>query len=438
MFQDGDIYRFYYGGIGMIIEDNGTGEAAAERLEQGRWVYGTRVACYAESTDGIHWTRPNLGLYQDEYTGTTNNNIILWPTEKWPNAADNFAVFKDSNPNCPPEARYKGVGRTFISNDPVPPTPDATGYKWLPGLGLLAFQSPDGIHWSLMQEERIIKKGEFDALNMAFWDDVRGKYVAYERVWQKDGTRIRGIAMLSSDDFLHWTEPQWVEYGGAPREHLYTPCVLPYFRASHIYLAFPARLVGGRLVVPGDGDSAPTEGVFMSSRDGLHFDRSFMESWIRPGLDPKAWRHGNTFPSWGLLQTGPEELSVYWIQRNHHYPEAFAQIRRGTLRIDGFVSVHAKYAAGEFTTKPLTFAGSELVMNYSTSAVGSVRVEIQDQEGKPLPGFSLADCPDIWGDAIEEVVKWQSGSDVSALAGQIVRLRFVMKDADLYAIRFRP
>ena len=77
-------------------------------------------------------------------------------------------------------------------------------------------------------------------------------------------------------------------------------------------------------------------------------------------------------------------------------------------------------------------------MNYSTSAVGSVRVELQDQDGNPIAGYTLADCPEIYGDAIEEVVQWKGGADVSALAGQTVRLRFVMKDADLYALRFRP
>ncbi len=285
-----------------------------------------------------------------------------------------------------------------------------------------------------MQKEPIVVGDGFDSLNMAFWDPLIGRYREYHREFRAG---YRDMMTSTSEDFLRWTEPQWVEYGGAPAEHLYSPAVLQYSRAPHIYLSFPMRLVANRLVVPEESDSQATEGVFMSSRDGINFDRGFLESWIRPGLDPKAWRHGNTNPSWGLLQTGPEELSVYWMQHSHHFPEVFGQIRRGTLRLDGFVSIHAKYAAGEFTTKPLTFAGSELVMNYSTSAVGSVRVEIQDQEGTPLPGFTLADCPDIWGDAIEQVVKWQSGSDVSALAGQVVRLRFVMKDADLYAIRFR-
>lgn len=99
--------------------------------------------------------------------------------------------------------------------------------------------------------------------------------------------------------------------------------------------------------------------------------------------------------------------------------------------------MHAKYGGGELTTRPLVFKGRESILNFSTSAVGSIRVELQDEGGQAVRGFALSDCPEIYGDAIEDVVKWKSGSDVSALAGRTVRLRFVMKDADLYAIRFR-
>ena len=109
---------------------------------------------------------------------------------------------------------------------------------------------------------------------------------------------------------------------------------------------------------------------------------------------------------------------------------------RYTLRPDGFVSVHADAAGGEFVTRPLTFTGKTLEINYSTSAAGTVRVEIQDAAGKPIPGFALADCPDIFGDRLEQIVEWKQGSDLGKLTGQPVRLRFVLSDADLYAIRF--
>ena len=76
-------------------------------------------------------------------------------------------------------------------------------------------------------------------------------------------------------------------------------------------------------------------------------------------------------------------------------------------------------------------------INYATSAAGGLRVEVQDADGRAVPGCALDDCPEMFGDEIESVVLWKNGSDVSALAGKPVRMRFVMKDADLYSIRFR-
>ncbi|MCY2962087.1 MAG: hypothetical protein NT069_00280 [Planctomycetota bacterium] len=427
-------YRMYYVGVPMRGEYSDFPN-----------IYGPAVVCTAESRDGIRWTRPNLELFKGEFidrykrpfTVPAPNNIVWLGQGQQIHSNDNFVPFKDSNPDCKPEARYKAIGRCLNLPDPSPPEPDDTGYPWPPGAGLVALQSPDRIHWSLMQEERIIKKTETDAQNVAFWDAVRGEYVCYNRVWGPG--RFRAIQTTTSKDFLNWSDPpKMIETGGAPREHLYNPAILPYFRAPHIHLGMIMRLVGGRVWVKEHPEHEVSDAVFMSSRDGRHFDRSFMEGWIRPGLDPdrKSWIHGNTAPAWGMLQTTPEEISVYW-QDHSGQLKSMPQLQRGTLRTDGFVSVHARYAGGEFTTKPLIFKGREFLMNYSTSAVGSVRLDLQDESGTPIPGFALADCPAIYGDAIEEVVKWKAGPDVSALAGKPIRLRFVMTDADLYSIRFR-
>ena len=114
-----------------------------------------------------------------------------------------------------------------------------------------------------------------------------------------------------------------------------------------------------------------------------------------------------------------------------------AHLRRYTLRTDGFVSVQAGFEGGEFLTQPLVFEGGELEMNYSTSAVGSVQVEIQDAEGRAIPGYGLDECPEKFGDEIEGTMGWNAGSGVGNLAGRPVRLRFALKDADMYAFRFR-
>ena len=115
-----------------------------------------------------------------------------------------------------------------------------------------------------------------------------------------------------------------------------------------------------------------------------------------------------------------------------------------TLRTDGFASLRARYSGGEVLTKPLKFEGSNLVLNFATSAAGSIRLEIQDEDGSLLPGFSLAESPLIWGDEIAHTVRWkrshsQATSDkpLRRVAGKAVRLRFVMKDADLYSVRFQ-
>jgi hypothetical protein len=66
-----------------------------------------------------------------------------------------------------------------------------------------------------------------------------------------------------------------------------------------------------------------------------------------------------------------------------------------------------------------------------------VRAELQDALGVPLRGFALADCQEIYGDQLDRVVTWNGNPDLSKLAGTPTRLRFVLKDADLYSIQFR-
>ena len=172
----------------------------------------------------------------------------------------------------------------------------------------------------------------------------------------------------------------------------------------------------------------------MSSRDGLHFDRSFMEAFVRPGLDEGNWHERGIYMERGILQASSKELSLYSMA-NWRRPSV--HIRRFSLRTDGFVSVRAGYAGGEFITRPLIFEGNNLRLNFSTSAVGSVQVEIQDIEGHPQPSFTLDACPEIFGDEIDGTVKWEGGGDLRSLAGKPVRLRFTLKDANLFAFRFQ-
>jgi len=215
-----------------------------------------------------------------------------------------------------------------------------------------------------------------------------------------------------------WSEPVRLR-PNFPGEHLYTTLTHPYFRAPHIYVALPTRFH------PGRGES--TDILFMTARGDSPYDRTFREAFIRPGLDPARWGNRSNYAALNVVPTGPVEMSVYTTP-----------FRRFVLRTDGFTSVHAGADPGEMLTRTLRFSGAALTVNYATSAGGRLRIEIQEAHGQPLPGFSLADCRELVGDSIDAPVFWRDGYDVASLAGRSVRLRFVLQDADLFAIRFRP
>jgi len=235
-----------------------------------------------------------------------------------------------------------------------------------------------------------------------------------------------------------------MSFGDTPREHLYTSQTHPYFRAPHLYVATPMRFLPGRKALTAEqahvlgvdpGYASDTaEAVFMTTRGGDRYTRTFMEGFIRPGPDLGNWASRAGLSALGIVPTGPAEMSLY---KQAHYAQPSGHLVRHTLRTDGFVSVNAPFAGGSFVTRSLTFTGRELVVNFSAGAAGGLRVELQDAAGKPLPGFALADAVEQIGDEIERVVTWKRSRDLSKLAGQPVRLRFAMKDADLYSLRFR-
>ena len=393
--KDGDTYRLYYRGSGGKGGDGGGGE----------------TTCMAESRDGITFTKPKLGLC--EFNGGKDNNIVIHEAP----FTHNFCPFIDTNPAAPKEQRFKAVAGTAKT-------------------GLVAWSSPDGIRWTKMQDKAVFTKGAFDSQNVAFWSEAEQCYCLYFRVftggtvnekqWQPKGYRT--VSRATSKDFLNWSEGKRMTFGDTPPEHLYTNGTRPYFRAPHLYIAVPMRFLPGRKVLtdeqanalgvkPGYGSDC-AEAVLMSSRGDTLYDRTFMEAWIRPGTDLGNWASRAGLTALGIVPTSNVELSLY---KQAHYAQATTHMLRYTLRTDGFASVNAPYRGGEFVTKPLTFTGGKLTMNFSTGATGGVRVEIQDAQGKPAPGFSLDDAVEQIGDDIERTVTWKNGGDVSNLAGQAVK-----------------
>lgn len=362
------------------------------------------VTCYAESTDGVTFTRPDLGLI--EYNGSKHNNIVLSGTE----GTHNFTPFRDENPACPEDARYKALAseRADVSGKTAPV--------------LQAWKSPDGLRWTLIQEQPVITHGAFDSQNLAFFDTVSGVYRAYWRYFEPKGS-VRAIRTATSKDFVHWEHEQDLRYADSPSEHLYTNAILPLATAPHLLIGFPTRFQPATQQV---------EPVFMSSRDGVMFRR--WPTALIPITAPKD-RDGNrsNYMARGLvsLASEPQNMSVYATEA--YYAGPGSRIRRFVFRKEGFVSISAE-ESGTLTTKPLTFSGNTLMLNIRSH--GPSRVELLDHSGQPFPGFSAADCQPIQGDNCEHTVHWSGGS-LQALAGKPVRLRFELKQADLFAMQFQ-
>jgi hypothetical protein len=441
--RDGERYRMYYRGCHYSYLE---GRDRANHAD---------VYCCAESLDGIHWTRPQLDLHSWEAHSWTN---IVWTGGGGANA-ENFAPFVDTNPAATPAARYKALGVGAQSP------------------GLYAAASPDGLYWSQLAPEPVITAGDFDSHNIAFWDSLRGEYREYHR----QGRQGRDVRTATSSDFVHWPEPEFLDYtaivdsghavgpaadvrdpvGSAYPpgrvSELYTNQVTPYHRAPHLFLGFPTRYIDRgwtaaaqhlprlayrqiRAAGSRREGTALTDGMLMASRNGQHF-RIWPESFLRPGLrQTDTWFYGDMYQCWGLVETasaladGPPELSLYVTERT--LQEFAAQIRRYTLRLDGFASAWAPLAGGGVLTPLVTFAGRRLEVNYSTSAAGSLRIELQDPNGYPIPGFSLADCDELYGDCLDQRVSWAGRSELGGLVGTPLRLRFELRDADLFSFQF--
>ena len=416
--RDGAVCRMYYCGSQLDLHEGGY------RIPH-------NYTCYAQSSDGLTWDRPHLGLV--DLPGGEPNNAIL--TGQPPLT---FTPFLDTNPDCAPEQRFKALALRY---DPPP-------------RALYGFASADGIHWSQMGDRPLITTGYFDSQNIAFWDATRGEYRAYVRDFH--GTRdaaarevaARDVRTCTSPDFLTWTEPEWLTYEPERFAEIYTNQINPYYRAPHLFLGLPMRYVTGHGHVTELNErisraqerfgTSYTDTALMTSRDGSTFDL-WGEAFIRPGPVAKGrWHYGANGTALGMPETpgesGAAELSLFVDEGGWDHP---SRLRRYALRVDGFASLRAGAAGGEVLTKPLIFDGSRLVLNVSTSALGWLRVQIRDREGRPIDGFAADDCVEVFGDDIEYEVRWRGAPDLGCLAGTPVRLRITMRDADLYSLRLR-
>ena len=413
-----------------VIQEDGLfrGYYRVQAAGEGRGRPSGSMLAYAESQDGLTWTKPNLGLI--EVDDSSDNNFVYGMDVALGRTVLTGSVFKDTNPSAPDDERYKIIYRA--------PDPDRQE-------SIFGAVSPDGIQWRTL-EEPVIPGYFSDTLNVADFDARRGKYVGYVRGWtiHRRG-KVHGrrtIAYTETDDFASWPNPETIVAAGmndGADTDIYTNSYtqLP---GTDAYVMFPAFYQRNIDVM---------EIHMMVSRDGTHWERP-IQGPIIPLGEPGSPGVGSMSVGRGMVSTRPGEWSVPLSLRpkTHnevHYAESKAVKRDShvffaTWREDGFTSLEAE-SYGEFTTIPFTFAGSRLQVNAWTRFGGDVSVEVADPsdeamgrfaEGRvavdadTVEGRAFADCDAITGDQLSHVVTWHGQSDLSAWSGKPIRLRFRM------------
>lgn len=436
--KDGDLFRMYY--VCEVPETFG--------------VYSTRVVCMMESCDGRNWIRPNLGLH--ECNGSKENNIILvaQKSETLEEPFDNFFVFIDENPDCKPEEKFKALAlcRNLEEKEHI---------HWLSPRELWLYTSADGIHFTrnrLVVDSDFVGRGGFDSINTAWWDKDDNKYHCFVRVFMKD--RVRDIKYMESTDFQNWSEPILLNYGESEEYELYTNHIMKYYRAPHMFIGFPERYIErpslGKNFEQMNGEegarlrkeraenlslrigTAVTEGIFMCSRDGLHWKRYDDMFFPLQQEHTHNWAYGDySCPMYPFLETdmpapwNGKEISFY-VPEGSFSPNPH-KLYRHSIRLDGFASYHADYEVKQVTTKSILFTGNELHLNFSTSALGWIYVDVLDANNKPLEGWHSCE---LFGNTTDRTVYFGDSKDVSSLQGKVIRLRFTMRQADIYSYKF--
>lgn len=369
--------------------------------------------CYARSTDGVHWEKPNLGIY--DYQGGRDNNILMGG-----DICHNFTPFPDANPACPPDQIIKALA----------------GYDH----AVYIFTSADGFHFERLTDQPALTSGAFafDSQNVLFYDAPRGVYRIYARYWEKnvkerlEGTGVRAIMSSESKDCIHWSEPVPNEYVNGEWEHLYTNATTNCPGAEHMLISMPMRFAEKRVRRLMKLSEGMSDAVFMTSRDGVRWDRRFSDSLVGGGLDERGWTQRCNMPTAGILITG-DEFSFYVTRR---YSWEDVHVQRFTVPKFRFASLRADNQPGEAKTKPIVFEGSRLYVNARTAVTGELCAEIVNpQTGLPFEGFSMEDCVPFFGDALEDALVFRGG-DLKQLAGKPVVLRFELRLGELFAFRF--
>ena len=384
------------------------------------WYMGgySQNTCYAVSHDGITWEKPAL----DVVPGT---NIVMAQHR------DSSTIWLDLEERDPAR-RYK---MTFWHDN-----------------YLLLYVAPDGIHWTAAG-----RSGPAGDRTTFFYNPFRRMWVFSIRDEPPaGGGRFRRY--LETPDFeqgAHWHKDQAVPWVSSDVDDPRRP---EYNVPTELYnldcVAYESVLLGLFTIFRGERNERekPNDLCVGFSRDGFHWARPDRRAFLPVSEHVGDWNWANVQSAGGVCLVVNDQLFFY-VSGRHGVPGSgdpgVCSTGLAILRRDGFVSMDRHAAAGgveridrsiepgTLITRPVRFSGRHLFVNVDTPDA-AVRVDVLDREGRPVPGFSAAQCTPVGGDRTRARVAWVGRGDLSSMAGEIVRFRFTLTDGSLYAFWVSP
>lgn len=390
---------------------------------------------YAESTDGVNWTKPELGLV--DYEGSRANNLTNLPS-------GDGTPFLD--PHAPPGSRYTSIGNFDF--------PGSVG----------RYTSADGLDWK--RDATSLLPFPSDTQNVSFWDPNLNQYVLYLRGWTAEWYRnVKRVALPTLDrpsgiaatgrgrpagakDKAHYLLDELptvlaCDSQDPARSDIYTMAAQPYPLDPSWYVAFPAflrRSADSSAPQAKGPNRGPVETQFTGSRDGITWHRYNRAAYASPSQAAPD-KHNMVFMGTGVIVRG-NELWQYATEFESEHGDSAARQRkkdgaivRYVQRVDGFVSADTGNLPGVLRTVPVRVTGPTLRLNVDTGALGELQVAVVDAQGRTVPGFDFDQCVPLQHNATGAAVAWRQ-ADLAILVGREVALEFRSTRTKLYSFRF--
>lgn len=388
------------------------------------WLTGEMDSTYAESRDGLHWTKPDLGQAE-------RNILKLDPALEWPADALLHVVRDPREPN--PSKRYKGLGHFY---------------------GRKSFASPDGIRWKTMNVKPLPSQ---DESNMSY-DAEHGLFIA---TLKHGGPYGRSVYVSTSADFDTWTDQELIFHADERDQELAGIVIErrladPHFRRPEavtpeifnadvynmavfwyesMYIGLPAIYFAAGKLPDYDLTTGFHHIQLACSRNLLQWTRLGDR---RPFIEPSPLGAGAYDMTMILPPSAPvvqgNELWFYYTGIKYgdaalHGDNDGSAICFCFLRRDGFVSLDALEGEGWVSTKSFMLPEGELHVN-ADALGGNVSVQVCDPKGKTIDGYEQS--KPVYGNQPDAVIHWQDRR-LASLAGRPVSLRFKLDRARIYS-----